>query len=475
MPCKTKITPVILSGGSGTRLWPMSRQHYPKQLLPLISDLSLLQETLGRFADQTRFAAPVIVTNEALRFIVAEQARSVVSSPGMLLLEPVARNTAPALAAAALAVGADDPDALLLVVPSDHVIRNVDAFLALVDKAAAAAQDGFLATFSITPSRAETGFGYIKKGEPLLDHPDLFRVSAFVEKPDAARAAAFVASGDYFWNGGMFLFPAKTIIAELETHAPEILAAVRKAVENRKTDLDFVRLDEEAFSAAPSISIDHAVMEKTDLAVTIPCDIGWSDVGAWNELWDITAKDENNNALQGDVIAEDSKNCLIRSEGALTCAIGVEDLTIVTTPDAVLVMGRDKAQDLKKITTRLIEQNRPEMTSHTRVYRPWGFYQSLHDGERFQVKRLTVNPGAKLSLQKHYHRAEHWVVVNGAALVTRDKETLLLRENESVYLPLGCVHRLENPGSIPLNVIEVQSGSYLGEDDIVRLEDTYGR
>jgi len=469
------ITPVLLTGGAGTRLWPMSREHFPKQLLPLTGEQSMLQETVKRFADPTRFAAPIVVTNETLRFIVAEQLRSLGTQPQGLLLEPMGRNTAPAVAAAALYAAEKDPDAVLLVVPSDHMIGDVTRFVELVEQAHAAARDGALVTFSIVPSRPETGFGYIRRGERLAGHDGLYEVAAFVEKPNRETATAFLEQGDYFWNSGMFLLSARHFLAELDNLAPDVLKAVRKAMAMGTSDNDFFRLDPDNFAAAPSISIDYAVMEHTRRAATIPCDVGWTDLGAWNEIWNVADKDEHGNALLGDVLVENSRNCYVRTDGRLTTLVGVEGLLVVVTDDAVLVTDHAHAQDVKRITDRLKKAGRTELTTHSRVYRPWGFYQSVHNGERFQVKRLTVNPGARLSLQKHFNRAEHWVVVNGTALVTRDGETQIVRENESTYIPLGSVHRLENPGKVPLHLIEVQSGSYLGEDDIVRVEDSYGR
>jgi mannose-1-phosphate guanylyltransferase/mannose-1-phosphate guanylyltransferase/mannose-6-phosphate isomerase len=470
-----KITPVVLSGGAGTRLWPLSREHFPKQLLPLAGPRSMIQETLLRLSDQERFTAPMVVTNEETRFAVAEQMRAIDIVGGTLLLEPAARNTAPAIAAAALLALESDPQAMLLMVPSDHVIRDNAAFLGDVETALPAAENGALVTFSIVPTRPETGYGYIRKGAPLPGRSGVYGVAAFVEKPNAERAGQFLAAGDYFWNSGMFLFSAASLIAEMEAHAPAVVAAVRDAVAGRTVDLDFVRLAKEAFCAAPSISIDYAVMERTAHAATVPCDIGWTDVGAWSELWRIAEQDDHGNVVQGDAILEDSRNCYVRSDGLLTAVVGALDLVVVATEDAVLVASRDRTQDVKLIVERLRKEKRSELATHTRVHRPWGYYQSIHTGDRFQVKRLTVKPGSKLSLQKHYHRAEHWIVVNGTALVTRGEETLLLHENESVYIPLGALHRLENPGKVPLNLIEVQSGSYLGEDDIVRFDDTYGR
>lgn len=467
--------PVLLSGGIGSRLWPMSREHFPKQLLPLTGQISMLQQTAMRFTDGARFAPPMVVTNETLRFVVAEQMRAAGIPPHALLLEPVARNTAPAVAAAALFAARTDPDAILLVTPSDHQIRDAAGLADLVERARPCARDGYLVTFSVPPSRPETGYGYIRRGAPLAGRTDVYAVAQFIEKPDSERARALMEQGDYFWNSGMVLVSARHILAELEQWAPDVLNAARRAVANASTDHDFVRLDADAFASAPSISIDHAVMEHTQQAATVPCDVGWSDLGAWNEIWMGADKDAGGNAWAGDVIVDGARDCYARSEGPLTILLGVANLVVVVTDDAVLVAGRAHAQEVKRIAEQLKAAGRSEATTHSRVYRPWGFYQSVHDGDRFQVKRLTVNPGARLSLQKHYHRAEHWVVVHGTALVTRDGETRMVRENESAYIPAGAVHRLENPGKVPLHLIEVQSGSYLGEDDIVRVEDTYGR
>ncbi len=404
----TRITPVVLSGGAGTRLWPLSREQFPKQLLPLASVRSMIQDTVLRFTDTVRFGSPIVVTNEETRFTVAEQLREIGFEQISVVLEPVARNTAPAVAAAALLALEADPNAIILVVPSDHVLANLPAFLALVDKTAAAARDGYLVTFSIVPGRPETGYGYIRRGAALNSHPDLHAVAAFVEKPDAERAAAFLAEGGYFWNSGMFLFSAAIFIDELGRHAPEVLQAVRAAVTGKTVDHDFVRLEAEAFKTCPGISVDYAVMEKTARAATIACDVGWTDVGAWSELWRIADKDQCGNALLGDdVVVEASRNCYVRSEGMLTAVVGVEDLVVVVTDDAVLVTHRDRTQDVKLIVDRLRREGRSELTTHERVYRPWGYYQTIHSGDRFQVKRLTIKPGAKLSLQKHYNRAEH--------------------------------------------------------------------
>ena len=469
-----RITPVILSGGSGTRLWPMSRAMYPKQLLPLVTGHTLIQEAARRVADPARFEKPLIVANDEHRFIVAEQLRTADIEPHAIVLEPVGRNTAPAAAVAAMCL-ADDPNALLLVMPSDHAVRDRAAFLAAVDKAADAARAGALVTFGIQADRPETGYGYIRRGADFAGHPGCFKVAAFVEKPDRSRAQDYVASGNHFWNSGIFLFPAKLWLEELENREPELVAQCRSALQKGKRDLDFLRLDRAAFAAVKSDSIDYAVMEHTDKAVVVPVSMGWSDVGSWDALWEIGQKDAGGNALHGDVVAEDVKNSYLRAEHGMVAALGVEDLVVVSTPDVVLVAKRDRAQDIKKIVARLERDGRSELTSHLTVHRPWGTYCSIHNGERVQVKHIMVKPGAKLSLQMHHHRAEHWVVVTGTAKVVRGNEELLLTEDQSTYIPLGTPHRLENPGKIPLHLIEVQSGSYLGEDDIVRFEDTYGR
>jgi len=475
-PQNARIHPVILSGGAGVRLWPMSREQYPKQFLPLCSDRSMLQETARRVADPARFAAPLVICNQEHRFVIAEQMRQIGQGGARIVLEPVGRNTAAAAAIAALIVAEQDPDGRILLLPADHVIQDQAAFLAAVSVAAGAAADGRLVTFGIQPTAPETGYGYIRRGDAMEGRDGAFGVAAFVEKPPRAEAERYLAAGDFFWNSGMFLLPARRYLDELERWEPAVLSACRAALAQGRADLDFFRLEEASFAAAPSTSIDYAVMERTDAAVVVPCSIGWTDVGAWSALWEIGAKDEAGNVCQGDAIAWDSRNCYVRSEdGALVALLGVEDVVVVVTEDAVLVAAKDRVQDIKPLVEHLKTQGRAEPRQHRRVHRPWGYYQSLHAGDRFQVKRLTVAPGARLSLQKHYHRAEHWVVVNGTALVTRGEEQILLRENESVYLPLGIPHRLENPGKVPLNLIEVQSGSYLGEDDIVRFDDHYGR
>jgi mannose-1-phosphate guanylyltransferase/mannose-6-phosphate isomerase len=468
------IVPVILSGGSGTRLWPVSRESFPKQLWPLISDRSLIQETALRAAGP-RFAAPVIVCNEEHRFLIAEQLREAGISNARILLEPVGRNSAPAIAAAALLVAEEDPHAVLWMMAADAAITKPDALSAALEDAVQAARHGHFVTFGMKPTGAETGYGYIEVGATLTDEGSARAVAKFHEKPDAKAAARMVAEGNHLWNSGMFVFTVDTLLEEMGRFAPGVVDAVTRAVTARRTDLDFIRLDRAAFESCPNISLDYAVAERTGRAAVVPADLGWSDVGSWSALWELGAKDPDGNVAVGDVLLESSANCYARSDGMLTAVVGLTDAIIVTTEDAVLVMHRDRAQDVKKIVERLRKAGRHEAASHNRCYRPWGFYESLISGDRFQVKRIVVKPGEKLSLQKHFHRAEHWVVVAGTAMVTRDGEQIILRENESIYLPLGSTHRLENPGRIPLTLIEVQSGSYLGEDDIVRFEDTYGR
>jgi mannose-1-phosphate guanylyltransferase/mannose-6-phosphate isomerase len=468
------IVPVILSGGTGTRLWPLSREGYPKQFLPLVSTKTMLQETAARAAGPG-FAPPVVVCNEAHRFLVAEQLRAADIEGGRILLEPAGRNSAPAVAAAALLIAEQSPDAVLWLMAADATITDVPALHAALAQAVVAAEAGRIVTFGMQPTAPETGYGYIEAGAELPGAPGVRAVSRFVEKPDAAKAADFLAGGRHLWNSGMFVATAATLLAELERFTPDLMRAVAAAVGEAKRDLDFVRLGASAFSAAPAISIDYAVMEKTALAAVVPAAIGWSDLGSWDALWEVGAKDARGNVVGGPVELVDADGCLVRSEGILTGVIGLKDVVVVTAEDAVLVMPRDRAQDVKLLVDQLRKSGRKEATEHRRIYRPWGNYEGLILGDRFQVKKIQVRPGQKLSLQKHFHRAEHWVVVNGTAIVHRDGENILLRENESVYLPLGCVHRLENPGMIPLNLIEVQVGAYLGEDDIVRIEDTYGR
>lgn len=463
------IIPVILSGGSGTRLWPVSREAYPKQFLPLVGKDTMLQATWKRVA-AIAGAAPIVVANQEHRFMAAEQLRECDVTPQALILEPIGRNTAPAIAIAALQALAAGDDGLLLVLPSDHVVRNENAFHQAVAQAAAAAEAGKLVTFGIVPTAPETGYGYIKatKGDGVR------AVDRFVEKPDLATAEQYVASGEYFWNSGMFLFKASRYLQELEALQPAILAASRKALELAARDNDFIRLDAEAFAASPNDSIDYAVMEKTADAAVVPLDAEWNDVGSWSALWEVSDKDENGNACHGDVIAVDCHNSYAYGS-RLIAMVGLDDVVVVETDDAVFVGHKDRVQDVKSVVAQIKRDGRSEAAAHRKVYRPWGAYDSIDNGSRFQVKRITVKPGATLSLQMHHHRAEHWIVVSGTAEVTRGDEVILLTENQSTYIPLGVTHRLKNPGKLPLELIEVQSGSYLGEDDIVRFEDQYGR
>jgi mannose-1-phosphate guanylyltransferase/mannose-6-phosphate isomerase len=466
------LTPVLLSGGVGSRLWPVSREAHPKQFLPLAGELSMLQETLQRTL-QLEETAPLVVCNEEHRFMVAEQLRQVDLKTGAMILEPEGRNTAPAVALAALRAIESDPEALLLVLPADHVIQDVETFVAAVGKAVPRAQQGMLMTFGVVPSSPETGYGYIKCGASL--DPELYELEQFVEKPDASTAQAYVESGSYLWNSGMFLLQAQTYLEELEKFQPQILDACKASMAGAEVDMDFVRPVPQLFAESPSDSIDYAVMEKTDRGGVVSLDCGWSDVGAWSALWDVAERDGSGNACKGDVILDNCKNSYFRSESRLVAATGVEDLVVVETADAVLVADRDQVQDVKNIVNRLKADGRQEISLHRRVYRPWGSYESLIVSDRFQVKRIVVTPGQRLSLQKHHHRAEHWIVVHGTAEVTCEDKTFMLGEDESTYIPLGHIHRLANPGRIPLELIEVQSGAYLGEDDIVRYDDQYGR
>jgi mannose-1-phosphate guanylyltransferase/mannose-6-phosphate isomerase len=470
------IHPVILSGGSGTRLWPLSRAALPKQLLPLVSERSMLQETVLRLDGLPEVGTPIVVCGNEHRFLVAEQMQEIgVEKPG-LLLEPMGRNTAPAVAVAALGLLEYETDGAMLVLPADHLIADTVAFHEAIGRAVKAAEKGYLVTFGIQPDAPETGYGYIRRGETLAGLDDTFRVGAFVEKPDRATAEQYLQSGDYFWNSGMFVFTPSRYLEELGRHRPDILAAARAAWKNRKIDLDFCRLDADAFAACPSESIDYAVMEKTSDAAVIPVDIGWNDVGSWSSLWQTAdGRDDMGNSVRGDVMLEDVSNSYVRAESRMVAAIGLKDVVIIETPDAVLVAHKDEAQQVKKIVERLKSDERGEHISHTRVFRPWGWYEQRDEGARFQVKRIMLKPGAKISLQSHQHRSEHWVVVSGTARVTRGEDLITLHENQSTYIPAGMVHRLENPTSEPLHIVEIQSGSYLGEDDIVRLEDVYQR
>ena len=463
------LIPVILSGGSGTRLWPLSRESYPKQFLPLVGDDTMLQATWKRVAALTP-CQPIIVANDAHRFMVAEQLREAGATPAAIILEPLGRNTAPAIALAAIEATRHGEDALLLVLPSDHVITDVPAFHAAVREAAKAAQAGQLVTFGVVPAGPETGYGYIRAGGVGSARP----VQQFVEKPDRATAEAYVASGDYFWNSGMFLFRASRLLAALEALQPDIVAHCRRALAAAHRDPDFIRIDKDAFAACPSDSIDYAVMEKTQDAAVVPLDAGWSDVGSWSALWEVSPQDSAGNAHHGDVLSIDCRNTYAYGQ-RLIAMVGLEDIVVVETDDAIMVGHRDQVQKIKEVVGQLKLNGRSHAIWHRKVYRPWGAYDSIDQGERFQVKRITVKPGGMLSLQMHHHRAEHWIVVSGTAKVTRGEEVILLAENQSTYIPLGVVHRLENPGKLPLELIEVQSGSYLGEDDIVRFEDVYGR
>lgn len=466
------IIPVILSGGSGTRMWPLSRSHYPKQFLPLVSDHSLLQDTVTRLPDNSQLTEPMVICNQDHRFMVADQLLQLEITPTAILLEPFGRNTAPAVALAAMS--APEPDDVLLVLPADHVIADHRELASAIAQATKMAAEGHLVTFGIVPSSPETGYGYIQRGEALGDTAG-YRVQNFVEKPDRATAESYLASGDYYWNSGMFALRADRYLEELEAFRPDILTACLKAHQNATEDLDFIRIDPDAFAQCPSDSIDYAVMEKTGDAVVIPLDAGWNDVGSWSSLWEVSDKDENGNRLHGDVLTHNTTNSLLHSESRLVAAIGVDNIVVVETDDAVMVAAKDQVQDVKAIAEQLKDDDRSEAEAHRKVYRPWGWYDCIDMAARHQAKRIAVKPGAKLSYQKHYHRAEHWVVIKGTAKITLDDEEIILTEDQSTYIPIGTKHRLENVGKIPLEIIEVQTGSYLGEDDIVRYSDDYGR
>ncbi len=469
------ILPVVLSGGSGTRLWPYSRSLYPKQFLPLVSEQTMLQETVNRlqgFAEDLVIAPPMVICNEDHRFMVAEQLRAIDISATDIILEPFGRNTAPAIALAALA----QPEATLLILPADHVIADTNAFEQAVKSAVHQADQGKLATFGIVPTTPETGYGYIKLGENI--EKDAHKVAKFVEKPDLITAESYLRSGEYLWNSGMFLFKASRYLEELEKYQPKMLEICKTAINSASKDLDFTRIQAESFEHCPDDSIDYAVMEKTQDAVIVPLDAQWNDVGSWSALWEVSEQDRDGNVMKkgdGDIISLDSKDCYVQAEHKLIATIGLEQVVIVETDDAIMVAKKDRVQDVKTVVNQLKKDKRSECSLHRKVYRPWGYYDSIDAGPRFQVKRIVVNPGAQLSLQMHHHRAEHWIVVEGTAQVRCGEKTMLLSENQSTYIPLGEVHQLSNPGKFPLEIIEVQSGSYLGEDDIVRLEDVYGR
>ena len=467
--------PVILCGGSGTRLWPLSRALLPKQFLPLASKRTLLQETVLRLAGLENGSSPVLVSHVEHRFLAGEQVRELGLSPAAHLLEPEARNTAPAVAAAALWLSGQDSDATLLVLPSDHVIQKKDRFHDAVHRAVQLAARGRLVTFGIVPTQPSTGYGYIRRGEPAKDVAEAFAVDEFVEKPDRARASAFVADGRYYWNSGMFVFTAKRYLEELKRLRPDIMASVEAAMRQALRDLDFLRLDADAFARCPAESIDYAVMERTREASVVRGDFGWSDIGSWRALWELDPKDGQGNSVRGDVYLDGAADCYVRAEDRLVAALGVRDLVIVETDDAILVAHKDRAQDVKQAVEHLKRSHREEHISHRRVYRPWGYFESIGEGGAYQVKRLMLKPGARISLQRHRRRAEHWVVVAGRAKVTRGAQETVLGPNESTYIPVGEKHRLENVGAEPLFVIEVQSGDYFGEDDIERFDDDYRR
>jgi len=468
-----KITPVILSGGSGTRLWPLSRKDHPKQYLPLVSDNTMLQETILRLDGLDNLTDPIIICNDSHRFLVAGQCQQIGIINPTILLEPAGRNTAPAIAATALQSYKDLGNTLLLVLSADHVIQNIPAFHQAINIASRQALEGKLVTFGIVPTDANTGYGYIKSYKDDVD--GAYKVEKFVEKPNTETAESYIQQGSYLWNSGMFMFKADTLINELTIHAPDIIKSVNNAVNNATQDLDFIRLEKSAFEASPNNSIDYALMEKSSNVVVVPLEVGWSDVGSWSALYDIGNKDKVGNVIKGDVFIEETIDTYINANHHMVATVGVQDLVIVDTPNAVFISTKDTAQKVKKIVDRLQQQSREEQSCHRKVYRPWGWYDSIEVGKNFQVKRLCVNPGAKLSLQMHHQRAEHWVVVNGIATAKNGKNTITLTKGESIYIPIGVIHGLENNTEEALEIIEVQSGAYLGEDDIVRFEDIYGR
>lgn len=469
------IVPTILAGGSGTRLWPLSRELYPKQLIDIYNDNTMLQNTLLRLNTVHDLESPIVVCNEAHRFMTAEQLREIDIEALSIILEPCGKNTAPAIALAAIKLLEKRDDSIMLVLPADHVIENIDLFHEKIMEGRDLAEKGFLITFGIVPDSPETGYGYIKKGAKIDESFVVYEIDSFIEKPDKTLAGEYVASNGYCWNSGMFMFKASAIVDELEKYSPDTLMYCRQVIESSTQDLDFLRIDKEVFEKIVPDSIDYAVMEKTSKGVMIPLEAGWNDLGSFDALWQTGEKDNNTNVFKGDIIVHDVKDSYINAQSRLVAAIGLEKFVIVETDDAILVSPRDRVQEVKKIVKQLKDQNREESITHRRVYRPWGNYETIDISKRFQVKRITVKPGAKLSLQKHYHRAEHWTVVSGTAIITKGDKELLLKEDESAYIPLGTLHRMENPGKIPLELIEVQSGAYLGEDDIVRFDDVYGR
>jgi len=474
MPDQALIHPVILSGGVGSRLWPVSRRDFPKQFIPLINNHSPLQDTALRVSCDG-LSPPTVICSAAHRFIVAEQMAQIGVQPQNIILEPVGRNTGPAAAIAALAVADLEPKGLVLLLPSDHMVVEPDAFRRAVEVARPVAEQGYLVTFGVRPTRPDTGYGYIKVGSKLNEADGCHRVVQFKEKPSGSKAEAYLADGDYAWNSGVFLFRADRMLEELKQHAPEILKAAGRSWEEALMDLDFVRLSDEPFRAAPAISVDYAIMEKTDRAAVVPAEMGWSDLGTWGALWSLDEKDQDENVCRGDVFALDTRACYLRSDGPAMAVLGLENVIAIATDDALLVIAKDRAQEVGSIVKALEEAGSHKHISHTTAYRPWGSFKSIESGDRYQVKQITVKPAGRLSLQVHHHRAEHWIVVRGTAKVTRGAEVFLLHENESTYIPRKTKHRLENPGETPLEIIEIQSGSYLGEDDIIRLDDTYGR
>ena len=475
------IIPVILSGGTGSRLWPMSREMNPKQFLSLYGEQTMLQETISRLDGVTDLADPIVVCNENHRFMVAQQMSDIGVKVDKIILEPIGRNTAPAIAAAAEYIQQKEgsENAVMLILAADHIIQNTNEFHRVIEAGYRIAEQGQLITFGIVPQKAETGYGYIKRAASFANDKneadEAYVVERFVEKPDLETAQKYLTSGEYYWNSGMFMFQASTILAELKTLSPKIYQAVKKAVSEGIKDLDFCRLDKESFTNSPSDSIDYAVMEKTDKAVVLPLDADWNDIGAWSALWEVNDQDENGNVFHGDILHHDVSNSYIHADERMVAVVGVDNCVVVETADAVLVVNKDRSQDVKNIVNQLKEKRREEILLHQRVYRPWGSYETLEETERFKVKRIIVNPGAKLSLQMHHHRAEHWVVVKGTAKIVCGDKEFMLTEDQSNYIPLGTNHRLENPGVIPLEIIEIQTGAYLGEDDIVRFDDNYGR